>query len=159
MTTPPPGGRFAARILSCKTRMAALVFGHRRRCTMKRVCGAVVRVSGSLGQGGSLAPRLGADFLWPCPRSPEVFGWTEAIVVEAGRSRDRRRLSSHRRRPSRAIECALAVRDHAQEAGREVRTGRHAGEVEARGDDIGGSAVHIGTRVAAAARASEVLVS
>jgi class 3 adenylate cyclase/pimeloyl-ACP methyl ester carboxylesterase len=61
--------------------------------------------------------------------------------------------------PSRAIECALAIRDHARDIGVEVRAGLHTGEVEARDDDIGGIAVHIGARVAAAAHASEVLVS
>jgi class 3 adenylate cyclase len=61
--------------------------------------------------------------------------------------------------PSRAIECALAIRDHARDLGIEVRAGLHTGEVEARDDDIGGIAVHIGARVAAAAHASEVLVS
>ncbi len=61
--------------------------------------------------------------------------------------------------PSRAIECALAIRDHALDIGIEIRAGLHTGELEARGDDIGGIAVHIGARVAAAARASEVLVS
>jgi class 3 adenylate cyclase len=35
----------------------------------------------------------------------------------------------------------------------------HSGEIELRGDDIGGIAVHIGARVAGAADASEVLVS
>jgi class 3 adenylate cyclase len=37
--------------------------------------------------------------------------------------------------------------------------GIHAGEVEVRGDDIAGMAVHIGARVAALAGPSEVLVS
>lgn len=35
----------------------------------------------------------------------------------------------------------------------------HTGEVELRGDDIGGIAVHIGQRVSALARPGEVLVS
>jgi class 3 adenylate cyclase len=37
--------------------------------------------------------------------------------------------------------------------------GIHAGEVEVRGDDVAGMAVHIGARVAALAGPSEVLVS
>jgi class 3 adenylate cyclase len=37
--------------------------------------------------------------------------------------------------------------------------GIHAGEVELRGDDIAGMAVHIGARVGALAGPSEVLVS
>jgi class 3 adenylate cyclase len=43
--------------------------------------------------------------------------------------------------------------------GIEVRVGIHAGEVEVRGADVAGMAVHIGARVAALADASEVLVS
>jgi class 3 adenylate cyclase len=37
--------------------------------------------------------------------------------------------------------------------------GVHAGEVEMRGDDIAGMAVHIGARIAALAAPGEVLVS
>jgi class 3 adenylate cyclase len=40
-----------------------------------------------------------------------------------------------------------------------VRVGIHAGEVEVRGADIAGMAVHIGARVAALAGPVEVLVS
>jgi class 3 adenylate cyclase len=43
--------------------------------------------------------------------------------------------------------------------GIEIRVGIHAGEVEVRGDDVAGMAVHIGARVAALAGPSEVLVS
>jgi class 3 adenylate cyclase len=43
--------------------------------------------------------------------------------------------------------------------GLEVRAGVHTGEVELRGDDVGGIAVHIAARVAARAEAGEVLVS
>jgi class 3 adenylate cyclase len=40
-----------------------------------------------------------------------------------------------------------------------VRCGLHTGEIELRGDDIAGIAVHIGQRVAAFAGGGEVLVS
>ena len=40
-----------------------------------------------------------------------------------------------------------------------VRAGLHTGEIERRGDDLAGIAVHIGARVAAAAGPGEVLVS
>jgi class 3 adenylate cyclase len=59
-------------------------------------------------------------------------------------------------RPSRAIDCACAVRDRARDIGVEVRIGLHCGEVESRGHDIGGIAVHIGARVSAIAKAGEV---
>jgi len=41
----------------------------------------------------------------------------------------------------------------------QVRIGLHTGEVEARGEDIGGIAVHIGARIAAVAKPGEILVS
>jgi class 3 adenylate cyclase len=43
--------------------------------------------------------------------------------------------------------------------GVQVRAGAHTGEVELRGDDIGGIAVHIASRVASLAGPGEVLVS
>jgi class 3 adenylate cyclase len=61
--------------------------------------------------------------------------------------------------PSVAIECADALVDAARPLGIEIRVGIHAGEVEVRGDDIAGMAVHIGARVSALAGPSEVLVS
>ena len=61
--------------------------------------------------------------------------------------------------PSAAIQCASAIVDAVAVLGIEVRAGIHAGEVEVRGDDIAGMAVHIGARVSALAGPSEVLVS
>jgi class 3 adenylate cyclase len=61
--------------------------------------------------------------------------------------------------PGRAIVCACAIRDAVRALGIEVRAGLHTGEVEVRGNDIAGAAVHIGARVAAIAGPGEVLVS
>ena len=61
--------------------------------------------------------------------------------------------------PARAIGCASAVVAGAQGIGIEVRAGLHTGEVEVRGDDVGGIAVHTGARVAALAGPGQVLVS
>jgi class 3 adenylate cyclase len=61
--------------------------------------------------------------------------------------------------PSVAIDCADAIVDAVKVLGIEVRVGIHAGEVEVRGTDVAGMAVHIGARVAALASASEVFVS
>jgi class 3 adenylate cyclase len=61
--------------------------------------------------------------------------------------------------PARAVRCALAIRAAVRPLGLEVRSGLHTGECELRGDDVSGIAVHIGARVAAAAKAGEVLVS
>jgi class 3 adenylate cyclase len=61
--------------------------------------------------------------------------------------------------PARAVECARAIRDAAHQLGIEVRSGVHTGEIELRGDDIAGIAVHIAARVAALAEPSTVWVS
>jgi class 3 adenylate cyclase/pimeloyl-ACP methyl ester carboxylesterase len=61
--------------------------------------------------------------------------------------------------PSRALRCALAVTNAARDLGIEVRIGIHTGECELIGDDVGGMAVHIASRVSGLARPSEVLVS
>jgi class 3 adenylate cyclase len=61
--------------------------------------------------------------------------------------------------PGRAIACAAALRDQLAGIDLQIRAGLHAGEVELRGDDVGGIAVHIAARVMAAARPGEVLVS
>jgi class 3 adenylate cyclase len=62
-------------------------------------------------------------------------------------------------RPGRAIRCATALRDRLRGIGVEIRAGLHTGEVQFRGDDVGGIAVHIAARVMATADAGEVLVS
>jgi class 3 adenylate cyclase len=61
--------------------------------------------------------------------------------------------------PGRAIQCARAIRDAVRALGIDLRAGLHTGEIEVRGDDIAGVAVHIGARVAALAAPGEVLVS
>ncbi len=61
--------------------------------------------------------------------------------------------------PGRAIHCACNVRDGVRQLGIEIRAGLHTGEVELTGDKVGGIAVHIAARVAAAAQSGEVLAS
>jgi class 3 adenylate cyclase len=61
--------------------------------------------------------------------------------------------------PARAITCAHAIAEATHNLGLAVRFGLHTGECELRGNDLGGLAVHIAARVAAAADADEVLVS
>jgi DNA-binding SARP family transcriptional activator/class 3 adenylate cyclase len=61
--------------------------------------------------------------------------------------------------PARAVMCACAIRDATAQLGLEIRAGVHAGEVEIRGEDIGGMAVHIAARIEALADPREVLVS
>jgi class 3 adenylate cyclase len=61
--------------------------------------------------------------------------------------------------PGRAIGCAAALRDELGELGVRIRAGLHTGEVELRGDDVGGIAVHLAARVMATAGAGEIVVS
>jgi class 3 adenylate cyclase len=61
--------------------------------------------------------------------------------------------------PARGIRCARAIRSAATSLHVDVRVGLHTGEIELRGDDIGGLAVHIGQRVQAAAQPAEIVVS
>jgi class 3 adenylate cyclase len=61
--------------------------------------------------------------------------------------------------PARAILCAGALRDGLRGVGIEIRGGLHCGEIERRGPDVSGLAVHIAARVQAVARPGEVLVT
>jgi class 3 adenylate cyclase/pimeloyl-ACP methyl ester carboxylesterase len=61
--------------------------------------------------------------------------------------------------PTRAIRCALSLRDGAGHLGIRIRAGVHVGEIERRGDDVSGIAVHVTARLAADAGTDEVVVS
>jgi class 3 adenylate cyclase len=61
--------------------------------------------------------------------------------------------------PGRAVRCALAFGAAAKQIGLPLRAGLHTGEIEIRGRDIGGIAVHAAARVMAQSKSSEVLVS
>jgi class 3 adenylate cyclase len=61
--------------------------------------------------------------------------------------------------PASGIRCAIAIREAVRTLGLEIRVGLHAGEYKVSGADVVGLAFHVGARVAAKARAGEVLVS
>jgi class 3 adenylate cyclase len=61
--------------------------------------------------------------------------------------------------PARAVRCASAIVTSVRDLGVETRVGVHTGEIEQTNASVGGITVHIGARIAAAARPSEVLVS
>jgi class 3 adenylate cyclase/pimeloyl-ACP methyl ester carboxylesterase len=61
--------------------------------------------------------------------------------------------------PARAIRCGRAIVDAMAGLGLRVRVGVHTGEVERRGGDLAGIAVHIGQRVSSLAAPGEVWVS
>jgi class 3 adenylate cyclase len=61
--------------------------------------------------------------------------------------------------PAAGISCATAIREAVRTLGLEIRVGLHTGEYRVSGAEVVGLAIHIGARVAAKARAGEVLVS
>ena len=61
--------------------------------------------------------------------------------------------------PGRAIRGATALQDELRKVQINLRTGIHAGEIEVRGDDVSGIAVHLAARVMAKANPGEILVS
>jgi class 3 adenylate cyclase/alpha-beta hydrolase superfamily lysophospholipase len=61
--------------------------------------------------------------------------------------------------PMRAIQCAQVMVSELQKIGLDIRVGIHTGEIEVRGDEIGGLGVHIAARVMAAAEKGGILAS
>jgi class 3 adenylate cyclase len=61
--------------------------------------------------------------------------------------------------PARAVRCAHAIRTSLRALDIEIRAGLHTGEVELRGEDVGGIAANVAARVVGAAGAGDVLVS
>ena len=61
--------------------------------------------------------------------------------------------------PARAVRFAAGLGEQAAGIGLRLRAGVHTGEVEVRGDDIGGIAVHIAARIASLAGDGEILAS
>jgi class 3 adenylate cyclase len=122
----------------------------------------------------ALATVLFTDFVASTEHAARMGDKKWATILDQHDVLVRRELDRHRGRkinttgdgvlatfdgPARAVRCAQAIIDAMQALGVEVRAGLHTGEVELRGDDIGGIAVHIGQRVSALAGPGEVLVS
>lgn len=61
--------------------------------------------------------------------------------------------------PARAVQCAARLCSSTERAGVQLRAGVHTGEIELRGKDIGGLAVHIAARIMSVAGAGEVVTS
>ena len=61
--------------------------------------------------------------------------------------------------PARAIRCAQQLRSASAVLGIAIRAGLHTGEIEPRGGDVGGVAVHIASRVLGTAGPEEIVVS
>lgn len=61
--------------------------------------------------------------------------------------------------PTRALRCALDLRDQAKTEGLSIRVGLHSGECVHRAADVHGIAVNIASRIADSAAPDEVLIS
>jgi len=121
-----------------------------------------------------LATVLFTDIVGSTERAAEVGDGAWRALLERHNQVTREQLSAFRGReivstgdgflatfdgPARAVRCARAIAASVRRFGVEVRAGLHTGECESLGENIGGIAVHIGARVAAAAGPGEVLVS
>jgi class 3 adenylate cyclase/alpha-beta hydrolase superfamily lysophospholipase len=61
--------------------------------------------------------------------------------------------------PGRAVQCARLLREALRTLTIDIRAGIHTGEIEVRGEDIGGIAVHVASRVMDHADPGEIWVS
>jgi class 3 adenylate cyclase len=61
--------------------------------------------------------------------------------------------------PGRAVQCGRTLVERMGALDIAIRVGVHIGEVELRGDDVGGIAVHVAARIQSKARPGEVWVS
>ena len=117
---------------------------------------------------------LFTDIVNSTVRAAELGDGRWRAVLDRHEAIVRRELARHRGReikttgdgflaafdgPARAVRCASEINRAVSAAGVQVRAGLHTGEVELRGEDIGGIAVHIGQRISSLAGPGDVLVS
>jgi class 3 adenylate cyclase/dihydrofolate reductase len=84
----------------------------------------------------------------------EVARWRGTLVKSTGDG-----ILARFDAPTRALRCALALRQATSRIGIQIRAAIHTGEVEVRLDDLGGIGVHIASRVLAQAGPGEVIVT
>jgi class 3 adenylate cyclase len=121
-----------------------------------------------------LATVMFTDIVGSTERAAELGDHKWRELLEAQQRCVRAELERHRGRevkstgdgflatfdgPARGIRCGRAIVDSVRSVGLDVRVGLHSGEVEMMGQDVGGIAVHIASRVGSLAGAGEVLVS
>jgi class 3 adenylate cyclase len=61
--------------------------------------------------------------------------------------------------PTRALRCAVGLRDTLDNLGLHIRAAIHTGEIEIRGGDVGGIGVHIAARALTTAADKQVVVT
>jgi hypothetical protein len=100
------------------------------------------------------------------PRSVDLIErHAEAIrgeVLAAGGREIKRsggRLLAVFQRPTRSIQCAIAIRHRLRQSGLVVRSAVHTGECEERGDDVTGIAIDLSSRLLDHARPGEIIAS
>jgi class 3 adenylate cyclase len=121
-----------------------------------------------------LATVMFTDIVDSTKRASEVGDRRWQAIVEQHDQILRRELDKYRGRevkslgdgflatfdgPARAVRCATGIIEAVRSIDLQVRGGIHTGEIEIKGDDIAGIAVHIAARVAALAQGGQVLVS
>jgi class 3 adenylate cyclase len=134
----------------------------------------ITGVRGSVETDRVLATVLFTDIVGSTDRAAEIGDRRWRELLDAHDDLVRSRLGEFRGRevkttgdgvlatfdgPARAIRCAASISHDLRDIGIDVKAGLHTGEVEVRGEDIGGIAVHTAARVMNAARSGEVLVS
>ncbi|HUP00158.1 MAG TPA: adenylate/guanylate cyclase domain-containing protein [Gemmatimonadota bacterium] len=122
----------------------------------------------------SLQTVLFTDIVGSTERATELGdqGWSEILEEHHGRVRREIHRFGGREikalgdgflatfaQPAQAIRCAWSVRETVRELGLSIRGGIHTGQVDHRGRDVGGIAIHICARIAAEAEPGEILVS
>jgi class 3 adenylate cyclase/pimeloyl-ACP methyl ester carboxylesterase len=61
--------------------------------------------------------------------------------------------------PGRALSCAAQLRNELSDLGLQIYAGLHTGEIELRGDDIGGVAVNLASRIMTVAKPGDIICS
>jgi DNA-binding CsgD family transcriptional regulator len=107
-----------------------------------------------------LAARLG-DRLWHERVDRLREAAADAVARHAGRliGAAGEEIRAHFDGATRAVRCALALKDAAKALQLPLAAGVHAGEVDIREGSIAGLALHVAERIAERAAGSEVLVS
>jgi DNA-binding SARP family transcriptional activator/class 3 adenylate cyclase len=136
----------------------AFIAGAKVEADLDRVLTTVLftDIVGSTERAGALGDRLWSELL---DRHDELArraleGYRGRLVKTTGDG-----LLATFDGPARAVRCARAIGEAVRPLGLEIRAGVHTGEVERRGDDVGGIAVHIGQRISSLAGPGQVLAS
>ena len=134
----------------------------------------IIRLNAQVGADRTLAAVLFTDIVGSTGHAAAIGDSRWRDLLDDHDTLARSRIDQHRGRlvkltgdgvlahfgdAAQGIRCALALRDALTVLGIEIRAGLHMGEIDLRGDDISGIAVHIAHRVLRLAKPGELLVS